>query len=103
MRSQPATNGKLHSDQSSVFTERASGVVQRVDTVGREVCVLLSTGAAVVDVPLDCPVVLRGERVKLRMVQSGDHVRITYARRRGLLIGKLLEVQPERNCNSLST
>jgi hypothetical protein len=34
------------------------GAVQQVDTVGREITVLLSTGIAVFDVPPDCPIFL---------------------------------------------
>ena len=79
------------------LAERDEGIVLHVDTVGREVCLLLSTGAAVIDVPLDCPIVLRGERVKLRLLQTGDQVRITYMRKRGLNLCQFLEVQP-RDC-----
>lgn len=100
---QPLANRTpLDAGQSVAAAERAEGIVQRVDTVGRELKVLLSTGVAVVDVPLDCPVMLRGERIKLRMVQPGDEVRIMYSRGRGRIIGKLVEVQPDRCRSSLS-
>jgi hypothetical protein len=71
------------------------GAVQQVDTVGREITVLLSTGIAVFDVPPDCPIFLHGERIKLRMVQSGDQARITFAGSRDARIASRLEVQPD--------
>jgi hypothetical protein len=58
---------------------RADGVVVRVDTVNRELTVLFADGLRVVDVPPDCPIRLRGERVRLRMLQARDLVRVTYA------------------------
>ena len=91
---------RLCSRSSAARAERDDGIVQHVDTVGREVRLLLSTGAAVVDVPMDCPILLRGERVKLRMLQNGDRVRLTYTSGGGLLLGQLLEVQPKDNCRS---
>ena len=66
-----------------------------VDIVAREITVLLSTGIAVFDVPPDCPILLHGERIKLRMVQLHDHVRIAYACSQGLLIVLELEVMPD--------
>jgi hypothetical protein len=92
---------RLPSCSPAAGAERDHGVVQHVDTVGREVRLLLSTGAAIVDVPMGCPILLRGERVKLRMLQNGDRVRLTYTRGGGLLLGQLLEVQPKDNCRSL--
>jgi hypothetical protein len=75
--------------------ERAQGAVQRVNTVEREISVLLPTGFAVFEVPSDCPILLRGEPIKLRLIQPRDHVRIAYAELQGRLIAHLLEVQPD--------
>ena len=74
--------------------DRGRGAVQRVDVVGREITVLLPTGLTVFDVPCDCPIVLRGEVIKYRMIQPGDQVRITFAQRSGSRVAQLLEVQP---------
>jgi hypothetical protein len=76
-------------------TERAQGAVQRVNTVEREISVLLPTGLAVFDVPSNCPILLRGEPIKLRLIQPRDHVRIAFADHQGRLIANLLEVQPD--------
>jgi hypothetical protein len=81
--------------QGTVAGERAQGTIQRVDTLGREITVLLSTGLEVFYVPPDCPIVLHGERIKLRMIQPRDKVRVTFVRSRGMLVVKLLEVQPD--------
>ena len=75
--------------------ERAQGSVQRVDTVGREIIVLLPTGLAVFDVPCDCSILLRGEPVKLRVIQPGDQVQIAFCHRQGMLVAQRLDVQPD--------
>jgi hypothetical protein len=80
---------------SNTTTERAQGAVQRVNTVEREISVLLPTGLAVFDVPSDCPILLRGEPIKLRLIRPRDHVRIAYAEHQGRLIAHLLEIQPD--------
>jgi hypothetical protein len=45
------------------------------------------------DVPTDCAILLRGERVKLRLVQPHDCVRLTYRERRGLLAACVIEIE----------
>jgi len=81
--------------QPICVAERAQGSVQRVDTVGREIIVLLPTGLAVFDVPCDCSILLRGEPVKLRVIQPGDQVQIEFCDRQGMLVAQLLDVQPD--------
>ena len=75
--------------------ERAQGSVQRVDTVGREIIVLLPSGLAVFDVPCDCSILLRGEPVKLRVLQPSGQVQIAFCDRQGMLVAQLLDVQPD--------
>lgn len=74
--------------------DRVQGTVQRVDVVGRVITVLLPTGPAHFDVPGNCAIDLRGERVKFRMIQPGDQARITFTRHAGMLVAQALEVQP---------
>ena len=70
------------------------GVVRRVDPVGREV-ELHAAGATIsLDVPPDCVISLRGERVKLRLVQPRDRVRVAYTQAPGALVAAAVEVQP---------
>jgi hypothetical protein len=73
---------------------QAHGIVRGVDTVSRELAALVGGAAVTIDVPPGCPVTLHGERVKLRMVQPGDSVRVTYAEVRGSLVARAVEVQP---------
>lgn len=53
-------------------------VIQRMDVVNREMELLIGEHRWIISVPPDCAVLLRGERVKLRMLQPGDRVRVTY-------------------------
>jgi hypothetical protein len=87
------------SSQPISGAERVQGSVQRVDTVGREIIVLLPRGLAVFDVPCDCSILLRGEPVKLRVIQPGDQVQIAFCDLQGMLVAQLLDVQPDSGCS----
>jgi hypothetical protein len=95
MKEQRKSSNSVDAVQATVAGERAQGTIQRVDTLGREITVLLSTGLEVFYVPPDCPIVLHGERIKLRMIQPRDKVLATFVRSGGMLVVKLLEVQPD--------
>lgn len=71
------------------------GTVQSLDLLGREIVILLPSGSEVFYVPPDCPIYLRGERIKLRVAQPRDEVRVTFAEEDGLLSVKLLELWPK--------
>jgi hypothetical protein len=73
----------------------ARGLVQRVDTVQRELTILMDNGLEVFDIPTDCPIFLHGERVKLRMIQPRDHVRIRFAKGDEIPTARSVEVQPD--------
>jgi hypothetical protein len=75
-------------------TLRIEGYVQRVDTVNRELTLHADGATVVIDVPSDCPILLRGERVKFRMIQPRDPVRVTCADGRGVCTARAVEVQP---------
>jgi hypothetical protein len=72
----------------------AEAVVRRVNPVNREVTVLVGEALVAIYVPPDCGVFLHGERVKLRLVQPGDRVRVTYTDHGNSLIAREVEVQP---------
>lgn len=78
------------SDTSS--TLQAEGIIQQVDTVNRELQVLVADTPVCFDVPLDCAVILNDERVKLRLLLPTDRVRITYAEAQGRRTARLVEV-----------
>lgn len=70
------------------------GVVRRVDPIGREV-ELHAEGVAInLDIPPNCVITLRGERVKLRLIQPRDRVRVKYVEHFGTWVADAIEVQP---------
>lgn len=74
-------------------TTEVDGVIRRVDTVGREVD--LHTGGVTfrLDVPPDCLILLRGERVKLRLLQPRDRVRVKYVEYSEARVADAIEVR----------
>ena len=75
-------------------SQRAEGVVQRLDAVDRELVVLMPTELVIFDVPSGCAIFLRGESIKFRVIQPGDRVRVTFIDRQGSKIAQMLEVPP---------
>ena len=75
--------------------ERAWGIVQNVDLVGRDLTVLFSGGLEIFDIPPHCPISLHGEQIKLRMVQPRDQVWITFHRTPQRAVAEQVEVQPD--------
>ena len=75
--------------------ECASGTVKDIDLVGRDLTVLLQTGVEIFDIPPDCPILLHGEQIKLRMVQPRDHVWVTFHRTPELAVAERVDVQPD--------
>jgi len=59
----------------------AEGTVHQIDLLNREIVVLVGDVLLRFDVPPGCEVYLAGERVKLRLLQPSDRVRVTYAQR----------------------
>jgi len=72
------------------------GVVYRVDPIDRELAALVKGILMIFYVPPSCSVVLRGERVKFRMVQPRDRVRVTYTEFLDGLVAHKIEVQPDQ-------
>jgi hypothetical protein len=68
-------------------------IVQRIDLVNREVAVIADGTQQVVTVPADCAVFLRGEPVKLRMLQPGDLVKVAFYSRAGTTVARRIEVE----------
>jgi hypothetical protein len=80
----------------------AEALVHRVDPVTREVAVLVGGALVTIYVPPDCGVFLHAERVKLRLVQPGDRVRVTYTEHGDSLIAREIEVRPVHMYPSLT-
>jgi hypothetical protein len=64
--------------------------------LNREMTVLVNGEPLTFDVPVDCAIVLHGERVRLRMVQSRDRVRLAFSARDGLRVAHAIDVQPDQ-------
>ena len=77
-------------------TLQAEGTVCRVNTISRELDLFMNDGRAVFDVPTDCVIILRGERVRLRMVQARDIVRVIYTVAGGQRAAWTIDVLPRR-------
>lgn len=68
----------MRSSISIPSNEQVDGVIQRVDTVNREIETLVNGHLLSFDVPLDCAIVLNREHVKLRLLQPADRARVFY-------------------------
>lgn len=71
----------------------ADAVIQRVDSINRELAALVDGVLVTIYVPPACDVILRGERIKLRMLQPRDRVRVTYTQSVSSMIASAIEVQ----------
>ena len=80
----------------------AEAVVHRVDHINRELAALVEGIPVTIYVPPDCEVVLRGERVKFRMVQPRDRLCVAYTEIADSLVARAIEVQPACPSPSLS-
>ena len=70
------------------------GRIVQVDLVQREITVSTGSHLHQIDVPPQCPVMLRGERVKLRILQPGDIVRISSIAEGARFVAARVEVAP---------
>jgi hypothetical protein len=77
------------------------GTIHDLNTLTREVALLVNGEILWVDVPVTCPVYVNGERVKLRLLQVLDHVVVDLKRSRERAIAECIAVRPwsalERN------
>lgn len=74
--------------------ERVRGFLRVVDVDQRDIVVMLPTGLEEFFVPPNCPILLHGERIKLRLIQVGDEVCVTCVRYGETRNVKVLEIQP---------
>lgn len=93
----------MQKQESGKTISRFEAVVHQVDSVTRELTA--GTGTPVtIYVPPDCEVTLRGERVKLRMVQRGDRILVTHTasgKQTGCLVARKIDVQPDHRLPTL--
>jgi len=86
----------MHASNAAWQPHRVEGDVRRVDPVSRELDVHVSGTAVSFDVPPGCAITLRGERVKLRLLQPRDRVRVSFTESHGRRIADVIEVQPTK-------
>jgi hypothetical protein len=70
----------------------AEGTLQNVDLIAREMSVRVDGSVMAFDLPPDCTVLLNQERVKLRLLQPTDRVRVTFWDTNGRHQARLVEV-----------
>jgi hypothetical protein len=75
---QEVKEGAMVAQSTDVPTQLVEGTLQRVDTVCREVIVRVDGRWMCFDVPTECAIFLNRERVKLRLLQPTDRVRVAY-------------------------
>ncbi len=80
---------------------QAEAVIHRVDPINRELAAVIGCVPLTIYVPPACDVILRGERIKFRMVQPRDHVRVTYTEPGDPLVAHAIEVLSQRPTASL--
>lgn len=83
----------MHRPEPTVRARQTVGLVHRVDTVNREVTVLVGDELLTFDVPVACEVLLHGERVRFRMLQPRDLVRVRHTGRGSLRVALAIEAQ----------
>ena len=71
-----------------------NGVVRRIDPVSREGEFHTEGVTISLDIPLNCIITLRGERIKLRLIQPRDRVRVSYTEHQGTRAAGAIDVLP---------
>ncbi len=77
---------------TSKKTVQMSGTIHHLDLLNRELELIVSMRRTCVDVPPDCLVLLRGEPVKLRMLQPGDYINVALHVCAGAKVAREIEV-----------
>jgi hypothetical protein len=68
----------VQADLENQGMEQAVGIIQAVDVPGRTLTLLVNGVSTIFDIAPNCAIVLRGERVKLRMVLPSDTAHLVY-------------------------
>ena len=91
-----------NSNTSSANTKQGAidGVIRKVDAMNRDMTVLAGGSQELVDVPSGCSIVLNGETVKLRLLQPGDRVRVTYFDQNNVRTAQYIEAGIDRSLDT---
>lgn len=71
----------MHSDTESIHLIEIEGNILSIDAPCREMTVAVGDAIKHFDIAGECSIWLHGERVKLRILQAGDPVHISYLAR----------------------
>jgi hypothetical protein len=77
----------------SLTTSQISGIIDDIDLVNRQLALRSCFGPKSVDVPPTCRILLRGEPVKLRLLQPGDYIKVTLSKSASSSAAQQIEVQ----------
>jgi hypothetical protein len=80
--------------------QQLTGVIESIDIINREILLLVDQQAIRCDVPVDCPVFLHSERVKLRLLQKHDQVDVLLAHSYPSPVARRIEVRRCRDSAS---
>jgi hypothetical protein len=75
---------------------KMDGVIQHVDIFNRDVRIFAKGSVTTFDVPPDCTILLNGENVKLRLLQTSDHVRVSYTHENAVRVAERIDAGPPR-------
>lgn len=75
---------------------RLSGMIHRLDLMNRELEMLTNMRRTAVVVPPGCVVLLRGEPVKLRILQPGDFIEVAFFMRGSMRVAREIKVDGSR-------
>ena len=84
----------MYKPEPALWARQSVGVIHRVDPINRELAVVVNDDLLTFDVPVDCAIILHGERVRFRMLQPRDLVRITHRGRGRLRVALAIDAQP---------
>ena len=73
--------------------QQLDGILEQLDLPNRTAQIRKGERSLAFDLPSTCDVLLRGERVKLRMLQPSDRVTVRYRSAAGRHVASLIEVQ----------
>ena len=83
----------MYSDIESTQVTEVDGAIQSINAPCREMKVSVDGTARQFDIAAECSVWLHGERVKLRILQAADPVRISYVIQDGACLAVEIRVR----------
>lgn len=86
----------MHRFSHSTTPTVIEGTVCRVDVLNREMTLAVDGTSVIFDVPRECPIDLRGDRVRFQVVLPSDRARVTYNHAADRRVARSVEVRTDR-------